>query len=196
MATPTLQEASGGMPAPSGPTDTQARLHRHAEAAARVRDVTGNGISVASGWLEALASGSLDAETRERAVTSSRRRLTDVQRAVDDFIEATFDVLHESGGGATVDLARIWQQTQATALEGAEGEDLRVIAYEPSLRDFLREAADLLVPEVTVRTGQVCIRLVDAGRLGLDARSSLKASQGSLSHTRSDGFACWSRPGP
>jgi hypothetical protein len=193
MATPTLHEVSGDIPSSAGPTDTQAQLHRHAEAAARVRDVTGNGISVAGGWLEALASGSLDAETRERAVTSARRRLSDVQHAVDDFIQATFDVLHERGGSRVVDLARVWAMSTSTPLEGAAEQDLQVLAHEPSLRAFLVEAADLLIPEANVRSGQICIRLVDAGRLGVEARSSLKASRGSLSGTRTGGYACWDR---
>jgi hypothetical protein len=179
-------------------TGSQARLREHVASALRTRDLTGNGISVARGWLDHLATGDLDAETRDLGLDTAQRRLADVQTAVDTFIHATTHALMTGSSSGRADLLRAWQSATGTSLTtvpplAGPTAALEIVAHSTGLESFLRAAAPLLVPEAALLPDRVRIPLTDAGRLDDEARAYLGASQGELALDRDGAGVDWRR---
>lgn len=178
----------------TAPHTSPEHLRAHLLSAIRTRDLTGNGISVARGWLDHLATGTLDGESRGQALDAAHRRLADVQAAVDAFIESTTTALVTGTGCGPVDLGRIWRAVSPTPLTGMPREALHpvlVAANEAALEAFLSAAAGILVPEVIVMPDHARLPLTDAGRLDGEARPFLRASLGELVLTVNGAFVQW-----
>ena len=172
------------------------RLRAHVTSALRTRDQTGNGISVARGWLDQLAHGEVDEETRDRGLGAAHRRLADVQAAIDSFIQTTTHALMSDTSSGSADLVRVWRAAMTIPLaisptREVPQDSLEIVAHETGLDAFLRAAGHLLVPEATVLPGRVRIPLTDAGGLDDEARALLGASLGGIALGRDGDGVDW-----
>jgi hypothetical protein len=174
------------------------RLREHLASALRTRDVTGNGISVARGWLDHLATGELDEETRGLGKDAVQRRLAEVQIAVDAFIHTTTHALTSDSSGGRADLLHAWWTATSTRLSTTpplRGSDatLDVVAHASALDAFLSTAASLLAPEATLLADRVLVPLTDPSRMDDETRALLGASLGGLTVDRDGAFVDWQR---
>jgi hypothetical protein len=156
------------------------RLSRHSAAAATVQDITGNGIAVAVGWLDALASGSVDEADRQRAVEGAGRRLRKVQGAVHDLVEATARTIVELEAPRPVDVSAVWRETQPFAATARGSGTPVVLARQEALRHFFIRASKVLVPEFEFHDGDLRMTLTDPSQLDPHSRTLLWASEGSF----------------
>jgi hypothetical protein len=172
------------------------RITRHVSLAAEIEDATGNGMSVAMGWLDALADGRVESDDRDRVVASAQSRLLDVREAVSRLVASTTQALAEMDPLRPVDLpAMLRGVTASHPVTRGNGSPV-VLARPALLRSFLVHAAPWLASEIGIREDHARVEITDASRIDREPRALLLASGGSLLPDRTRMYVTWGLASP